>query len=81
MKIHVLNRAQLIDDSIELAADGKLPYNITFSLLQYLTKEIEMAPWHTAISSLQALYQKYEGTSLREYFKVITTNIPTNSYI
>ncbi len=45
MKIHELNRAQLIDDSMNLARAGILDYETTLDLVSYLRHETEYIPW------------------------------------
>ena len=45
LKIHLLNRAQLVDDSLNLARAGKINYEVPFAILGYLTKEIDYIPW------------------------------------
>lgn len=44
-KIHLLSRAQLIDDSINLARSGKISYRIPFDILEHLVKEDDYIPW------------------------------------
>jgi aminopeptidase N len=44
-KIHTLNRAQLVDDSLNLARGGQLQYKIAFDILQYLEMESDYPPW------------------------------------
>ena len=44
-KIHLLNRAQLVDDSLNLARAGKISYDIPFGILEYLQKESDYIPW------------------------------------
>lgn len=44
-KIHLLNRAQLVDDSLNLARAGKIDYNVPFAILEYLAKENDYIPW------------------------------------
>lgn len=44
-KIHLLNRAQLIDDSLNLARAGKIPYRISLEILEHLSKETDYIPW------------------------------------
>ncbi|XP_015378864.1 PREDICTED: aminopeptidase N-like [Diuraphis noxia] len=51
-EIHVLNRAQLIDDSFNLAKAGLLNYKIPMSFTDYLQKENDIIPWFTAMNSL-----------------------------
>lgn len=51
-EVHVLNRAQLIDDSFNLARAGKLNYTIPLTLTQYLEKENDLVPWYSAMNGL-----------------------------
>jgi len=51
-EIHVLNRAQLIDDSFNLAKAGLLNYKIPMSFTEYLEKENDIIPWFSAMNSL-----------------------------
>lgn len=51
-EIHILNRAQLIDDSFSLAKAGLLNYKIPMSFTQYLEKEDDIIPWFSAMDSL-----------------------------
>lgn len=51
-EVHVLNRAQLIDDSFNLARAGKLNYTIPLALTQYLEKENDLVPWYSAMNGL-----------------------------
>lgn len=44
-QIHVLNRAQLVDDSLNLARAGKISYDVPFGILEYLIKESDYIPW------------------------------------
>ena len=69
-KIHVLNRAQLIDDTSALAHDGILSFYVHLQLLQYLSKEDDMIAWHAAITSLNRLITETEGTSNYAFIRV-----------
>nr|AWT22996.1 aminopeptidase N [Hyphantria cunea] len=43
--IHVLNRANLLDDAFNLARNGRLNYNVAFNLSRYLIEEKDYIPW------------------------------------
>lgn len=43
--IHLLNRAQLVDDSLNLAQANRIDYGIAFGILQYLSRETDHIPW------------------------------------
>lgn len=44
-KISVINRAQLLDDAFTLASAGVIGYTHALNLANYLTYELEYAPW------------------------------------
>lgn len=44
-QIQLLNRAQLIDDSLSLARASKIDYKFPLGILQYLAKEADYIPW------------------------------------
>ncbi|EAT35030.1 AAEL012783-PA [Aedes aegypti] len=67
--IHHLNRAQLIDDSLNLARSGHLKYDITLKLIQYLTKEEEYVPWASLNNGLAYLNRMLAGSSKYNLFK------------
>lgn len=56
--IHVLNRAQLIDDAFTLARAGKLDYSIPLHLTKYLTKENNTIPWYPAMNGLSFVLER-----------------------
>ncbi|XP_032596092.1 aminopeptidase N isoform X2 [Drosophila grimshawi] len=56
-RIHVMNRAQLIDDSMAFAWSGLLPYEMAVELLSYLRHEPDYMPWRAALDQLNAIYR------------------------
>ena len=48
--IHVVNRAQIMDDAFNLAKSGLLDYDTALSMTGYLSKELEYIPWKAALS-------------------------------
>ena len=69
-KIHVLNRAQLINDAYVLAFDKHLSYKIPLKITEYLTKETDMIPWYAAIKVFNVLRLKLQSTTNDAFFKV-----------
>lgn len=67
--IHVLNRAAIVDDLLNLARTGFLPYGTAFDGLQYLKRENNYLPFKAAFSGLTYLDQRFSG--LDEYHKHI----------
>lgn len=58
-QIHVLNRAQLIDDSLSLADGDYLSYDVLLNLLTYLQRENEYTPWYAADRFITVLYNAF----------------------
>lgn len=56
--IHVLNRAQLIDDAFALARAGYLDYSVPLNMSKYLKKEKSIIPWYTAMNNFNYLIQR-----------------------
>ncbi|XP_017889116.2 aminopeptidase N-like, partial [Ceratina calcarata] len=54
-KIHVLNRAQMIDDAFNLARVNSLNYTVALNLALYLTHEVDYMPWQPAFRHLSFL--------------------------
>ncbi len=69
-KIHVLNRAQFIDDIFTFACDKKVPYKSAFELGKYLSRESHPTPWSVALEKIYNLYNQYAATSVAEPLKV-----------
>ncbi|CAL4116388.1 unnamed protein product, partial [Meganyctiphanes norvegica] len=54
-KIHAANRAQIIDDSFDLASAGLLPISTALSVYSYLLKETDFVPWEAAMANMNVL--------------------------
>ncbi|XP_042874237.1 aminopeptidase N-like [Penaeus japonicus] len=69
--IHVTNRAQVMDDALNLARAGQLKYETALGLNAYLAKENDYIPWQAALNNLEYLETMLSATSghgaLREY--------------
>ena len=67
-KINELNRAQILDDSLQLARADHLSYDIALSLTEYLSKEMEYIPWQAAFKSFSFIdLMLNDNSSLVEY--------------
>ncbi|XP_029162428.1 aminopeptidase N-like [Nylanderia fulva] len=56
IKIHVLNRAQIIDDAFHLAMEKKLNFSIFWDIVGYLPKrEIDYIAWYPMIKAFEYL--------------------------
>ncbi|XP_050443426.1 aminopeptidase N-like [Adelges cooleyi] len=56
--IHVLNRAQLIDDAFNLARGGELPFTVPFELISYLDNENDFIPWYSAYNGISYAFDR-----------------------
>lgn len=59
--IHVLNRAQVVDDVLNLARGDLLDYQMVFDILDYLVTEKDYIPWLSAINGLGYLSRRMAG--------------------
>lgn len=62
--IHVMNRAQLVDDAFNLARANIITYAQALNVLSYLKNETDYYPWYSAIVGFNFLYRLYgEGSA------------------
>lgn len=54
--VHVLNRAQLMDDAFHLAKAERLSYKVPLRLSEYLVNERSITPWRPAMKGLHYLF-------------------------
>lgn len=57
-KIHVLNRAQVVDDLFNLARGGVVSYSSAVDIIRYLKNETHYIPWLSANNGLTFLSQR-----------------------
>jgi aminopeptidase N len=74
--IHVLNRAQLIDDAFNLARVEKLNYTFVLDLTEYLEKENDVVPWYSVKNGFSYLIDRmrrcphsYKNFKVGQYYK------------
>uniref|UniRef100_A0A2A4J2H3 Aminopeptidase n=1 Tax=Heliothis virescens TaxID=7102 RepID=A0A2A4J2H3_HELVI len=51
-EIHIINRAQLVDDAMNLALTGRLDYRTALDVTSYLSHERSYVPWKAGLSAL-----------------------------
>jgi len=73
--IHVLNRAQIVDDSLNLAQAGRVEYGITFGILRYLAREIDHIPWAAANRGMTLLNRWLESTDVYAKYQMFVRQI------
>ncbi|XP_024080397.1 aminopeptidase Ey-like [Cimex lectularius] len=79
VKIHPLNRAQIINDAIFLANSKLLSYSTFLNLSRYLKNEAYYAPLYNGLSFILELVHYSMGTpvhdTLKTYYKYIVSNV------
>lgn len=68
--IHVLNRAQLLDDAFSLSHAGFLNYTTALELSTYLANETDFIPWLTYNNTISFINRQLRGTDIYDNFKV-----------
>ena len=70
LAISVLNRAQLLDDSLNIARTGALPYSVPFELSSYLRSERDFTPWSSALKAFNYLDKMFYHTATKDKLRV-----------
>ncbi|XP_059487783.1 aminopeptidase Ey-like [Neocloeon triangulifer] len=78
--IPTLNRAQLVDDALDLARAGQLEYSAALDLLRYLRHEREYLPWRAAFSNLVYFTRMTRRTSGFGAFRTLMQTLLTPIY-
>lgn len=81
-QIHVMNRAQLIDDSFALVNAGYLEdYQTAYDILKYLVNENDYFPWYVANRYLSPLYTVFGAKNEILNVSLIYLNIESDSTV
>lgn len=67
--IPIVNRAQLIDDSFNLARSNRLFYGVPLSIASYLHRETDYIPWAAFNRALSFLHTYLVGSPYYEHFR------------
>lgn len=78
--IPVLNRAQLMEDSMNLALNGRLPFSTAFELTRYLRNEFNSAPWNAVLSYLIIFRDNLGATALQGPFEKYLRELTSRAY-
>lgn len=65
------NRAQMLDDALNLANAGYLDYEIALNVTKYLINERDYVPWKAAFNAFDFLYDMFIRSGHFELLKVI----------
>lgn len=69
--IHVLNRAQILDDVFNFGRSGLMDYERVFEIASYLTEEEHYLPWLSAFTNFAIIERRMDADNL-VIFKVFT---------
>lgn len=78
--IHRLNRAQLLDDTFDLAGQGFLPFSTFFQLFGYMKRESDYAPWGVAQRVASELTQLLSHTKHYSRLQTFMAGIMADPY-
>nr|XP_033335060.1 uncharacterized protein LOC117225525 [Megalopta genalis] len=82
--IYVTNRAQLVDDALNLARASEITYDEAFKCTDYLRDEMEYLPWKAFFNGINFLLQRSEGQQdnvsslIKSYILHLTSKIYTS---
>ncbi|KAJ9573936.1 hypothetical protein L9F63_008678, partial [Diploptera punctata] len=79
-KIHILNRAQLVDDALNLARADKLDYEIALEVLDYLHNEDDYIPWAAAANALAFLDRKLTSEEDHIHLQTYVQSLISDKY-
>ena len=82
-EIHVLNRAQLINDALAFVENYKLKFNTLMSLMEHLKKERDYIAWYPGYMAFHWIGKKLSGTKYYPTFqviKILLLQIEKNNY-
>lgn len=80
-QIHVLNRAQLVDDAMNFAIDGHIEFEVALNVLKYLQREVDYLPWASAVPYLERLDYLLLDDEVREKFHEFISHIVARLYV
>ncbi|XP_063377434.1 aminopeptidase N-like [Cydia fagiglandana] len=78
--IHVLNRAQLVDDAFNLARNGRLDYRLAFELSLYLEEEKDYIPWGSVQRAWNYLDVVLSGSAAYDIFQEYVLKLTAPMY-
>lgn len=73
--IHTINRAQLIDDAMDLAWTGEQDYGVALAMINYLKQEDEYIPWKSALDNLRSVNRLLIRSPLYGVFKAYIQHV------
>ncbi|KAG0443426.1 hypothetical protein HPB47_014938, partial [Ixodes persulcatus] len=78
--IHALNRAQLIDDALDLAKFGLMPYSTALEILETIQSEKNYLPWKSALDAIHELDFLIQKTNFYNKFKAFVRSLLSDRF-
>lgn len=78
--IHVLNRAQIVDDLFNLARAGYVQQALMMNATKYLVRETSHLPWKAFFNGLTYVYERFEGQSYQNHLAKYVSNLMNSTY-
>lgn len=78
--IHVLNRAQIIDDLFNLARASYVDYELVLNASRYLTRETNHLPWKAFFNGLSYVYERFEQSEHQKHLERYISKILSTMY-
>ncbi|XP_015609275.2 aminopeptidase N, partial [Cephus cinctus] len=69
VNIHPVNRAQLMDDSYNLAIANRINYSTFLDISTYIRRDVDYIPWYSLLGAVDDLYAKLANTRSFSLFK------------
>lgn len=78
--IDVTNRAQLIDDALDLARGNLLDYEVSLNITSYLKNDFEYLPWRSALQNFGFLDAMLQYTPAYGHWEAFVSSLVTPIY-
>uniref|UniRef100_A0A336M823 CSON013169 protein n=1 Tax=Culicoides sonorensis TaxID=179676 RepID=A0A336M823_CULSO len=78
--IHLLNRAQIVDDLFNLARVGYLSYDFILEIIDYIKTEKHYLPWYATLNGLSYLQQRIPDQNYKNEFDSFVRNLLEDIY-
>lgn len=78
--IHLVSRAQLLDDAFDLVRSGRHSYEVPLELAKYLAAETEYVPWASAWRALNLIDRLHSGSTKFDAYKAHVQKLISKLY-
>lgn len=68
--IHVINRAQIVDDLLNLAKIDAHKYSFVLDIISFLKNDVDYFPWYSAFTAFSHMWQRTGTPTIRTLLSV-----------